>query len=166
VTHALTKEVQDRLQAVLATLSERESGILRLRFGLLDGRRYALDEIAQVYGVSYERIRQLASKVMSKLRHPVRSKVLRDLLDDEFVIPDQVRAPAKDYPLIFCDRHGWSESYPGMRQCGQCHCFVARDWTGRPRRYCSGACRQAAYRRRKTPRGPGASGVRDRTARG
>jgi DNA-binding CsgD family transcriptional regulator len=151
VSRALTKEVQDRLLVVMATLSERESGIVQRWFGLWDGRRYASDEIAQVYGVSYERIRQLKSKVMSKLRHPIRSKRLRDLLDDELVIPGQVRAPAKGCPLIFCDRHGWSESYPGMHQCEQCHCFVVRGWKGRPRRYCSGACRQAAYRRRKRP---------------
>ena len=73
--------LQDQLQQVLQTLSEREAGVVRLRFGLTDGRPRTLDEIGQVYGVTRERIRQIESKTMSKLRHPSRSQALRDYLD-------------------------------------------------------------------------------------
>jgi RNA polymerase primary sigma factor len=67
--------LQDQLQQVLQTLSEREAGVVRLRFGLTDGQPRTLDEIGQVYGVTRERIRQIESKTMSKLRHPSRSQV-------------------------------------------------------------------------------------------
>jgi RNA polymerase primary sigma factor len=73
--------LQDQLQQVLQTLSEREAGVVRLRFGLTDGQPRTLDEIGQVYGVTRERIRQIESKTMSKLRLPSRSQVLRDYLD-------------------------------------------------------------------------------------
>ncbi|ORB80035.1 RNA polymerase sigma factor [Mycobacterium timonense] len=73
--------LQDQLQSVLETLSEREAGVVRLRFGLTDGQPRTLDESGQVYGVTRERIRQIESKTMSKLRHPSRSQVLRDYLD-------------------------------------------------------------------------------------
>ena len=73
--------LQDQLQDVLKTLSEREAGVVRLRFGLTDGMPRTLDEIGQVYGVTRERIRQIESKTMSKLRHPSRSQVLRDYLE-------------------------------------------------------------------------------------
>ncbi len=73
--------LQDQLGDVLATLSDREAGVVKLRFGLTDGMPRTLDEIGQVYGVTRERIRQIESKTMSKLRHPSRSQVLRDYLD-------------------------------------------------------------------------------------
>ncbi|WCZ36668.1 RNA polymerase sigma factor [Corynebacterium heidelbergense] len=73
--------LQDQLQDVLHTLSPREAGVVKLRFGLTDGMPRTLDEIGQVYGVTRERIRQIESKTMSKLRHPSRSQVLRDYLD-------------------------------------------------------------------------------------
>jgi RNA polymerase primary sigma factor len=73
--------LREDLQSVLATLSEREASITRLRFGLTDGRPRTLDEIGQVHGVTRERIRQIETKPMSKLRHPSRSRVLRDYLD-------------------------------------------------------------------------------------
>ncbi len=73
--------LQDQLQSVLQTLSDREAGVVKLRFGLTDGQPRTLDEIGQVYGVTRERIRQIESKTMSKLRHPSRSQVLRDYLD-------------------------------------------------------------------------------------
>ena len=72
--------LQDHLQSVLATLSEREAGIVRLRFGLIDGQPRTLDEVGQVYGVTRERIRQIEFRTMSKLRQPSRSHVLRDYL--------------------------------------------------------------------------------------
>ncbi|WP_299953984.1 RNA polymerase sigma factor [uncultured Modestobacter sp.] len=73
--------MQEQLTGVLQTLSEREAGVVRLRFGLADGQPRTLDEIGQVYGVTRERIRQIESKTMSKLRHPSRSQVLRDYLE-------------------------------------------------------------------------------------
>ncbi len=73
--------LQEQLHAVLDTLSEREAGVVAMRFGLTDGQPKTLDEIGKVYGVTRERIRQIESKTMSKLRHPSRSQVLRDYLD-------------------------------------------------------------------------------------
>ncbi len=73
--------LQEQLRQVLDTLSEREAGVVAMRFGLTDGQTKTLDEIGKVYGVTRERIRQIESKTMSKLRHPSRSQVLRDYLD-------------------------------------------------------------------------------------
>jgi RNA polymerase primary sigma factor len=72
--------LQDQLQSVLATLSEREAGIIRLRFGLTDGQPRTLNQVGEVYGVTRERIRQIETKTMTKLRHPSRSQTLRDYL--------------------------------------------------------------------------------------
>ena len=73
--------LQEQLHDVLDTLSDREAGVVSMRFGLTDGQPKTLDEIGKVYGVTRERIRQIESKTMSKLRHPSRSQVLRDYLD-------------------------------------------------------------------------------------
>jgi RNA polymerase primary sigma factor len=73
--------LQDHLQSVLATLSEREASIVQLRFGLTDGPPRTLDEIGQLHGVTRERIRQIETKTMAKLRHPSRCQALRDYLD-------------------------------------------------------------------------------------
>jgi RNA polymerase primary sigma factor len=73
--------LRDQLRSVLATLSEREAGVLRLRFGLTGGQPHTLDQVGQVYGVTRERIRQLESKAMHKLRHPTRAPLLRGYLD-------------------------------------------------------------------------------------
>jgi RNA polymerase primary sigma factor len=73
--------MQEQLHSVLDTLSEREAGVVSMRFGLTDGQPKTLDEIGRVYGVTRERIRQIESKTMSKLRHPSRSNLLRDYLD-------------------------------------------------------------------------------------
>ncbi|MGO1941363.1 MAG: RNA polymerase sigma factor, partial [Yaniella sp.] len=73
--------LQEQLHSVLDTLSEREAGVVAMRFGLTDGQPKTLDEIGKVYGVTRERIRQIESKTMSKLRHPSRSQVLRDYLE-------------------------------------------------------------------------------------
>ena len=73
--------LQEQLHSVLDTLSEREAGVVSMRFGLADGQPKTLDEIGKVYGVTRERIRQIESKTMLKLRHPSRSQVLRDYLD-------------------------------------------------------------------------------------
>jgi RNA polymerase primary sigma factor len=73
--------LQEQLRSVLDTLSEREADVVSMRFGLTDGQPKTLDEIGKVYGVTRERIRQIESKTMSKLRNPSRSQVLRDYLD-------------------------------------------------------------------------------------
>ena len=73
--------LHEQIQRVLDTLSERESGVIAMRFGLLDGQQKTLDEIGRCYGVTRERIRQIESKTMSKLRHPARSQSLRDYLN-------------------------------------------------------------------------------------
>jgi RNA polymerase primary sigma factor len=73
--------LQGELRSVLATLSDREAGVIRLRFGLTDGRARTLDEIGLVYGVTRERIRQIEAKTMTKLRHPARSQVLRGYIE-------------------------------------------------------------------------------------
>ncbi|MFI1733183.1 RNA polymerase sigma factor [Streptomyces acidicola] len=73
--------LQETIQSLLADMTPREAGIISLRFGLFGGRARTLEEIGQVYGVTRERIRQIESKTMSKLRHPSRSQALRDYLD-------------------------------------------------------------------------------------
>ena len=73
--------LQEQLHSVLNTLTEREAGVVSMRFGLADGQPKTLEEIGMVYGVTRERIRQIESKTMMKLRHPSRSKILRDYLD-------------------------------------------------------------------------------------
>jgi RNA polymerase primary sigma factor len=73
--------LQEQLHSVLDTLSEREAGVVSMRFGLTDGQPKTLDQIGKVYGVTRERIRQIETKTMSKLRHPSRSQLLRDYLD-------------------------------------------------------------------------------------
>jgi RNA polymerase primary sigma factor len=73
--------LQEQLHSVLDTLSEREAGVVSMRFGLTDGQPKTLDEIGKVYGVTRERIRQIEFKTMSKLRHTSRSDILRDYLD-------------------------------------------------------------------------------------
>jgi RNA polymerase primary sigma factor len=72
--------LQDQLHSVLGTLSEREANVVRLRFGLTDRQPRTLDEIGHIHGVTRERIRQIETKTMAKLRHPSRSEVLRDYL--------------------------------------------------------------------------------------
>jgi len=73
--------LREQLHAVLDTLSEREAGVVAMRFGLTDGQPKTLEEIGKVYGVTRERIRQIASKAMVKLRDPSRAQLLRDYLD-------------------------------------------------------------------------------------
>jgi RNA polymerase primary sigma factor len=79
IVHDLLKE---QLHSVLDTLSEREAGVIALRFGLADGEEKTLDAIGRVYGVTRERIRQIESKTMDKLKHPSRSSVLKEYLFD------------------------------------------------------------------------------------
>jgi RNA polymerase primary sigma factor len=74
--------LREQLRAVLATVSEREAGIIGLRYGLTDGQPRTLDQVGLVYGVTRERIRQIEARTMAKLRHPAsRCQALRDYLD-------------------------------------------------------------------------------------
>ncbi len=74
--------LQEQLESVLHTLSEREKKVIQLRFGLIDGHPRTLEEVGREFGVTRERIRQIESKTLSKLRHPSRSQKLRDYLEE------------------------------------------------------------------------------------
>jgi RNA polymerase primary sigma factor len=73
--------MQEQLNEVLRTLTDREAAVVKMRFGLVDGQPRTLDEIGREFGLTRERIRQIESKTLSKLRHPSRSQKLRDYLD-------------------------------------------------------------------------------------
>ena len=79
--HAAYELLKEQLEGVLDTLTDREENVLRLRFGLDDGRTRTLEEVGKVFGVTRERIRQIEAKALRKLRHPSRSKQLKDFLD-------------------------------------------------------------------------------------
>ena len=79
--HASYELLKEQLEDVLDTLTDREENVLRLRFGLDDGRTRTLEEVGKVFGVTRERIRQIEAKALRKLRHPSRSKQLKDFLD-------------------------------------------------------------------------------------
>ena len=73
--------LKEQLEEVLATLTKREADVLRMRFGLIDGRTRTLEEVGHEFKITRERIRQIEAKALRKLRHPSRSKKLRDYLD-------------------------------------------------------------------------------------
>ena len=77
---AYNNMLRDKVEEVLCTLSPREANILRLRFGLVNGRAYTLKEVGQKFGLTRERIRQIESQALRRLRHPCRSRQLRDYL--------------------------------------------------------------------------------------
>ena len=79
---AVNELLKDEISEVLLTLTEREEKVLRLRFGLEDGRPRTLEEVGQLFGVTRERIRQIEAKALRKLRHPSRSRKLKDYLDN------------------------------------------------------------------------------------
>ena len=73
--------LREQLMEVLETLTDREKKVLMLRFGLIDGRAHTLEEVGRTFDVTRERIRQIEAKALRKLRHPSRSKRLKDFLD-------------------------------------------------------------------------------------
>ncbi len=77
---AAREMLRESVQNALAVLSERERQVLELRFGLIDGKEHTLEEVGQFFNVTRERIRQIESKALRKLRHPTRSRQLRDFL--------------------------------------------------------------------------------------
>lgn len=81
VDHAAYELLKEQLESVLDTLTDREENVLRLRFGLDDGKSRTLEEVGKVFGVTRERIRQIEAKALRKLRHPSRSKQLKDFLE-------------------------------------------------------------------------------------
>ena len=80
--YAINSKLKDEIAEVLLTLTEREEQVLRLRFGLEDGTCRTLEEVGNMFGVTRERIRQIEAKALRKLRHPSRSKKLKDYLND------------------------------------------------------------------------------------
>src|SRR5699024_2731357 len=80
-SHTTYELLKEQLEDVLDTLTDREENVLRLRFGLDDGRTRTLEEVGKVFGVTRERIRQIEAKALRKLRHPSRSKQLKDFLE-------------------------------------------------------------------------------------
>ena len=77
---AFNSLLREKIEAVLSTLPPREARILRLRFGLQNGRAYTLEEVGQKFGLTRERIRQIEGRALRRLRHPRRSRQLRDYL--------------------------------------------------------------------------------------
>ena len=80
--YATNEMLKDEISDILLTLTEREEKVIRLRFGLEDGKARTLEEVGQIFGVTRERIRQIEAKALRKLRHPSRSRKLRDYLDN------------------------------------------------------------------------------------
>ena len=80
--YATVGMLKEELSGVLLTLTEREEKVLRLRFGLDDGQCRTLEEVGQIFNVTRERIRQIEAKALRKLRHPSRSRKLKDFLTD------------------------------------------------------------------------------------
>jgi len=142
---ALGTEGIEILHSVLDTLSEREAGIISLRFGLTDGRPKTQKVVGKVYGISTDSVRKLESKVMSKLRHQSRSNVLG--VWDGGQLIDFVSAPTFTGELI-------SNFESQLAYCVQCKEVPLMNNEniskgGRKRKYCSDLCRQKAYRNRK-----------------
>ncbi len=81
VDSATQKLLKERIKNILETLDHREARILRLRFGLIDGKRYTLEEVGQKFRLTRERIRQIEGKALRRLRHPSRSRKLRGFLE-------------------------------------------------------------------------------------
>jgi RNA polymerase primary sigma factor len=80
VDAAARQLLKEQMQSILSSLSERERKVLEMRFGLKDGQGHTLEEVGQKFGVTRERIRQIEAKALRKLRHPIRSRKLRDYL--------------------------------------------------------------------------------------
>lgn len=140
---ALGFEGRDILYSLLDTLSEREAGVMALRFGLTDGKPRTLDEIASIYGISWESAGRIYANVIRKMQHPTRSGAL-EVWDEEGLI-DTVDSPSYALSMAASIPVAW---------CAQCHEVPLMTYDeiskgGRPRKYCSARCRQAAYRTRR-----------------
>lgn len=138
---------RDRLYSVLDTLSEREAGVMALRFGLTDGKARTFDEIASIYGISREYAAQIYRDIRRSMKDPLRSGAI-EVWDNGQLI-DTVDTPSYAASLAAAIPVAW---------CSQCHevPLMAHDEIskgGRPRRYCSARCRQAAYRARRRTNG-------------
>jgi DNA-binding CsgD family transcriptional regulator len=134
------------IHTVLDTLSEREAGVVSLRFGLTDGRPRTLDEISRICGLSRGTVAAILRTIMTKLRHPSRSNVLRVYEYGEAIDLVSTLAPG----ILRYDGPN------ALELCPQCHrapiAILEGEEAvkgGRRRKYCSNACRQAAYRIRR-----------------
>jgi len=158
-TAATTPSAFDALRFALESLTPREAGVLTQRFGLDGDSPRTLDELGRQYGVTRERIRDIESRVLSKLRDTdVPSRVV-DLLSDSpsAATVDRLRSvfATASSPLVQCQRHGWYDpdmvgggpGGSGRRYCRMCPCplFLSQPI------YCSAACRQAGYRLNARP---------------
>jgi len=146
----------NQIDMVLDTLSEREAAVISMRFGMDDGEPKTYDQIGKVFGLTRGTIRQIESKVMSKLRHQSRSSVVIDYLDTEGIAPirrltdERSRELLQQYvdsyiAKLFRDQ----ELFDKLPPCPQCSKRVPLTDGGRPRIYCSNKCRQEAYRNRR-----------------
>lgn len=138
---ALTRSGTDQLAAVLDTLSELEANVITMRFGIIDGQPKTLDELALLYGLTARHIHIIETKVLLKLRHPARSNVLAEWDGDQrtgFIDALFGRRSSSGDELTLCAycRERWFNAQTGAST------------GGRKREYCSGKCRQAAYRAR------------------
>jgi hypothetical protein len=135
---------EEEFARALSRLSERDRGVIRMRSGLRDGLPRTLQEVALVYGVSPERIRQIEARAVATLRQFVSDEHISIFLRwrQEAAWP----MPAESVPPSWCDQHGWTVRGTAPTACANCPCWLPSRRTGRPRRYCSDACRQAASR--------------------
>jgi RNA polymerase primary sigma factor len=131
IGYSLRKE---KLDLVLASLTERERRILEMRFGLKDGDGCTLDEIGKIYNVTRERIRQIEAKGLRKLRHPTRLRHLRGFLEGERPVNTVETDPPKNLPYTTVPRIDFMSSHQG-----------ASSATGSPRRAIAGAGRSMGF---------------------
>jgi hypothetical protein len=134
----------EEVARALSALSERDLGVIRMRGGQVDGMPRTLREVAIVYGVSPQRIRQIEAHAVATLRQFLNddhiSTLSRWMQETPYPMPAESARPS------WCDRHGWTVREAASTTCGNCPCWLPSRRTGRPRRYCSDACRQAASR--------------------
>lgn len=153
-------EALDQLLTALSTLSPRDAGLIKLRWGLEDGEPKTLDEIGLTYGVTRARVRQLIDAAIRKLQDPTLLEALRPFTSDDFArVPAATREQklgihTTEEQLVYCSKHrGWFAPEEARRNsrrtCDNCQCLVPAQSNGRRRRYCSSACRQEAYRKRR-----------------
>lgn len=148
------EQLLEQLDSMFVALSEREVLVIRLRFGLYDGEPWSPRQIAEHVGITREGVDRLEDRVLRKLRYRGDSLGgVRGYLEGDFPLSVSRRAsilgPTTVESLVVqCPRHGWAVLHPYSPMCPVCECSAPRPVDGRPRKYCSNACRQSAYRTR------------------